>query len=172
MSQTTYPEAPSQVRISFVLNGTPVEAEVAPWETALTVIRDWFGLKGTKEGCGIGECGACTILVDGLAVDSCLMCAAQLHERRVQTVECLSDGETLHPLQQEFLAHGAVQCGYCTPGMLMSAKALLDREPKPSPDAIVDALSGNLCRCTGYVQIGEAVEAAARNCCNRSPRKR
>ncbi len=172
MSLNAWPEAAAKVSISFVLNGEPIEVEVNPWETALAFLRDGLGLKGTKEGCGIGECGACTILVDGMPVDSCLVFAPQLHGRQIQTVEGLSDGETLHPLQQEFLAHGAVQCGYCTPGMLMSAKALLDRDPKPGPDAIMEALSGNLCRCTGYVQIGEAVEAAARNCCGGREEKR
>jgi len=158
------PEPLEKVRISFVLNGEPVELEVDPWETALAVLRERLGLKGTKEGCGIGECGACTILVDGMAVDSCLFFGSQLHGRQIETVEGLSDGAILHPLQQEFVARGAVQCGYCTPGMLMSAKALLDSNPRPGPADIMEALSGNLCRCTGYVQIGEAVEAAAQTC--------
>jgi aerobic carbon-monoxide dehydrogenase small subunit len=164
MSCEDCPEQNIQMSISFMLNGNPVELAVNPGEPALMVLRDRLGLKGTKEGCGMGECGACTILVDGMAVDSCLMFAPQLDGRNVQTVEGLADGESLHPLQQEFLAHGAVQCGYCTPGMLMSAKALLDGNPTPDRPAIVEALSGNLCRCTGYVQIGDAVEAAARCC--------
>jgi carbon-monoxide dehydrogenase small subunit len=126
------------------------------------VLREQLGLKGTKEGCGIGECGACTILVDGLAVDSCLMPAPKLDGRKVETVEGLRQGEALHPLQEAFLSKGAVQCGYCTPGMLMSAKALLDRNPDPERNELVEALSGNLCRCTGYVQILEAAEEAAK----------
>jgi carbon-monoxide dehydrogenase small subunit len=150
------------LRISFVLNGMPVDIEVRPWETALAVLREQLALTGTKEGCGIGECGACTILVDGFAVDSCLMLAPKLDGRKVETVEGLRQGEALHPLQEAFLSNGAVQCGYCTPGMLMSAKALLDRNPNPERDEWVEALSGNLCRCTGYVQILEAVEDAAK----------
>jgi carbon-monoxide dehydrogenase small subunit len=150
------------LKISFTLNGKPVEIDVRPWDTALAVLRDQLGLKGTKEGCGIGECGACTILVDGLAVDSCLMPAPKLDGRKVETVEGLRQGEALHPLQEAFLSKGAVQCGYCTPGMLMSAKALLDRNPDPERNELVEALSGNLCRCTGYVQILEAAEEAAK----------
>lgn len=150
------------LKISFTLNGKPVEIEVKPWDTAIAVLREQLGLKGTKEGCGIGECGACTILVDGLAVDSCLMPAPKLDGRKVETVEGLRQGEALHPLQEAFLSKGAVQCGYCTPGMLMSAKALLDRNPNPERNELVEALSGNLCRCTGYVQILEAVEEAAK----------
>jgi aerobic carbon-monoxide dehydrogenase small subunit len=150
------------LKISFTLNGKPVEIEVKPWDTAIAVLREQLGLKGTKEGCGIGECGACTILVDGLAVDSCLMPAPKLDGRKVETVEGLRQGEALHPLQEAFLSKGAVQCGYCTPGMLMSAKALLDRSPNPERNELVEALSGNLCRCTGYVQILEAAEEAAK----------
>ena len=150
------------LKISFTLNGKPVEIEVKPWDTAIAVLREQLGLKGTKEGCGIGECGACTILVDGLAVDSCLMPAPKLDGRKVETVEGLRQGEALHPLQEAFLSKGAVQCGYCTPGMLMSAKALLDRNPNPERNELVEALSGNLCRCTGYVQILEAAEEAAK----------
>jgi carbon-monoxide dehydrogenase small subunit len=150
------------LKISFTLNGKPVEIEVKPWDTAIAVLREQLGLKGTKEGCGIGECGACTILVDGLAVDSCLMPAPKLDGSKVETVEGLRQGDALHPLQEAFLSKGAVQCGYCTPGMLMSAKALLDRSPNPERNELVEALSGNLCRCTGYVQILEAAEEAAK----------
>lgn len=160
MSQVGTGRLSSRVNISFALNGATVKTEVDAWETALSVIRDQLGLKGTKEGCGIGECGACTILVDGKSVDSCLMFAPQLDGREVQTVEGLGTDETLHPLQETFLSCGSVQCGYCTPGMLMSAKALLEANPGPTRQDIVEALSGNLCRCTGYVQILEAVEAA------------
>jgi carbon-monoxide dehydrogenase small subunit len=149
------------VTIAFQLNGKPVSLEVNPWDSALNAIRDQLGLKGTKEGCGIGECGACTIVVDGRAVDSCLMFAPQLDGREVETVEGLGSREHLHPIQEAFLSCGSVQCGYCTPGMLMSAKSLLDRNSRPTLDEIIEALSGNLCRCTGYHQITEAVQVAA-----------
>ena len=148
------------VKISFTLNGKPVELDAPPWESALSVIRDRLGLTGPKEGCGIGECGACTILVDGKAVDACLMLAPQLDARDVLTIEGLAQSEAPHNLPQHFLEKGAAQCGFCTPGMLMSAKSLLDKNPNPTRSQIVEALSGNLCRCTGYVQIIEAVEAA------------
>lgn len=148
------------IKITFYLNGRAVELEIAPWETALNVLREKLGLMGTKEGCGIGECGACTILVDGLAVDSCLMPAPQMDGRTVETIEGLSDGSTLHPIQEAFLAKGAVQCGFCTPGTILSVKALLDKIPNPNRSRIIEALSGNLCRCTGYVQIIEAAELA------------
>lgn len=181
----------SRVRLSFVLNGKPMTLEVSPWDTALNVLREYLGLTGTKEGCGIGECGACTILLDGLAVDSCLILAPQLDGRDVQTVEGLANGEAaagrapaaaegsppvesetvLHPLQEAFIARGAVQCGFCSPGVLMSAKALLDKNPSPSRREIVEVLSGNLCRCTGYVQIVEAVEQAARTLRDEEPEK-
>lgn len=151
----------SQVTIIFELNGIPREIDVNPWETALSVLRDQLGLTGTKEGCGIGECGTCTIIVNGRAVNACLMLAAQLNDTRVETIESLlQDGQT-HPIQQAFLEAGAVQCGFCTPGMILSAKALLDSTPKPARHEILRALSGNLCRCTGYHQIVEAVQRAS-----------
>jgi aerobic-type carbon monoxide dehydrogenase small subunit (CoxS/CutS family) len=162
MNRNRHDQTPRPLKIIFSLNESPVEIEVKPWETALAVLREQLGLTGTKEGCGIGECGACTILVDGLAVDSCLMPAPKLDGTRVETVEGLRQGELLHPIQEAFLSKGAVQCGYCTPGMLMSAKALLDKNPNPQRDEVVETLSGNLCRCTGYVQILEAVEEAAK----------
>jgi len=149
------------VKIAFQLNGNPISLEVNPSDTALCVLRERLGLTGTKEGCGIGECGACTILVNGLALNSCLMLAAQLDGRTVETVESLGTEENLHPLQETFLSHGAVQCGFCSPGMLMSAKSLLERNPDPERQEITEALAGNLCRCTGYVQIVDAVEHAA-----------
>jgi carbon-monoxide dehydrogenase small subunit len=149
------------VRISFTLNGKPVELDAPPWESALSVIRDRLGLTGPKEGCGIGECGACTILVDGKAINSCLMPALQLDSRDVLTIEGLAESATSHGLPERFLEMGATQCGFCSPGMLMSAKSLLDKNPNPTRSEILEALSGNLCRCTGYVQIIEAVEAAA-----------
>ncbi len=150
------------VEITFQLNGKSVSLQINPWESVLAVLRDRLKLTGTKEGCGIGECGACTILVDGLAVDSCLMLAAQLDDRNVETIEGLGTGEVLHPIQEKFLEHGAVQCGFCTPGMVLSTKSLLEGNPEPERKDIVEALSGNLCRCTGYVQIVDAVEDAAR----------
>jgi carbon-monoxide dehydrogenase small subunit len=150
------------LRVAFTLNGTPVELDIKPWETVLAVLRDQLRLIGTKEGCGIGECGACTILVDGRAVDSCLMLAPQLDGKTVETVEGLSADGSLHPIQEAFLAAGAVQCGYCSPGMIMSVKALLDKNPNPAPEQIIEAVSGNLCRCTGYVQVLEAVDVAAK----------
>jgi aerobic carbon-monoxide dehydrogenase small subunit len=155
------PECNDRVKIAFRVNGKPVELEVRPWQSALDTLRDELGLTGAKEGCGIGECGACTIIVDGNAVNSCLMLAPQLDGRSVETIEGLGSGDSLHALQEAFLTHGAVQCGFCTPGVLLSAKALLARNPRPDRDEIVEALSGNLCRCTGYQQIIEAVEAVA-----------
>jgi carbon-monoxide dehydrogenase small subunit len=150
-----------RVPISFEVNGRPVSMDVEAGETALHAVRERLRLTGAKEGCGIGECGACTILVDGKAVHACLMLAAQLDGTSVQTVEGLAQGESLHPLQQAFLDHHAVQCGFCTPGLLMSAVALLEEHPRPDLKTISDGLSGNLCRCTGYRQIFEAVQAAA-----------
>jgi carbon-monoxide dehydrogenase small subunit len=149
------------VPISFKVNGRPVSLEVAAGETALHAIRERLHLTGAKEGCGIGECGACTILVDGKAVNACLMLAAQLDGTSVCTVEGLAHNGSLHPLQQAFLDHHAVQCGFCTPGLLMSVVALLEEHPSPDRRTIADGLSGNLCRCTGYQQIFQAVEAAA-----------
>lgn len=149
------------MRITIHLNGKPMELDVNPWDTALAVIRDELGLTGTKEGCGIGECGACTILVDGKAVTACLMLAAQLDGRHVRTIEGVVENDLLDPVQERLLAHGAVQCGFCTPGMVMSAKGLFDEKPSPIREEIVEALSGNLCRCTGYVQIVDALEELA-----------
>lgn len=150
-----------QIPIECILNGKKVALEVEACETALEVIRDRLSLKGTKEGCGIGECGACTIVVDGKSVNACLMLAAQLHGREIMTVEGLEKDSDLHPLQQSFLDHHAVQCGYCTPGLLMSSYALLRENPHPNRREIIDAISGNLCRCTGYQQIVKSVEDAA-----------
>jgi carbon-monoxide dehydrogenase small subunit len=146
--------------LTMTLNGESVTVAVEPFEILVDVLRDKLGLTGTKIGCNEGECGACTVIMDGQAVLSCLLPAMKAQGREVVTVEGLSHGDELHPLQQAFIEKGAVQCGYCTPGMIMSAKALLDENPQPSIDEIEEALAGNLCRCTGYFQIVEAVEAA------------
>lgn len=147
-------------RINFTINGIAQEVEVSPTMRLLDVIRDVLGLTGTKEGCGEGECGACTVLVDGKAVDSCLVLAGQVQGRTITTIEGLSKGQELHPLQKAFIEAGAIQCGYCTPGMILSAKALLDSNPNPSAEEIRHSMSGNLCRCTGYKKIVEAIQLA------------
>ncbi len=149
------------VRIQFVLNGQPRSAEFTADATALRLIRDVLKLKGTKEGCGVGECGACTVIVDGKAVNSCLMLAAQLDGRAVETVEGLGTPEALHPVQDAFVDRHGVQCGFCTPGLLMSTKALFEENPSPSRADIATAIAGNLCRCTGYQQIFASIEVAA-----------
>ena len=152
----------TEVPIQFTLNGETVHVEVGAAETALQALRNRLKRKGTKEGCGIGECGACTILVDGKSVNACLMLAAQLHGREVKTVEGLANDSGLHPLQQAFADHHAVQCGFCTPGLLMSGVSILEENKHPSREAIMDGISGNLCRCTGYQQIVDAIEDAGR----------
>ena len=150
------------MNISFTLNGKPERCDVPPHITLLDLLRDVLGLTGTKRGCEAGECGACTVLLDGRAVNSCLVLAPQVDGREVLTVEGLAAPGKLSPLQQSFIDHGAVQCGFCTPGMLLSAKDLLDHAPDPSRADIRRAIAGNLCRCTGYQQIVEAIENAAR----------
>jgi len=147
--------------MTFKVNGEELEASFAPYKTLLEVLREDLDLTGTKHGCELGECGACAVLVDGEPQLSCLVLAVECEGRSVQTVEGLASGTTLHPLQAAFADHGGSQCGYCTPGMLMTAKALLDEEPQPSRERIRQAISGNICRCTGYNQIVEAIEAAA-----------
>jgi aerobic-type carbon monoxide dehydrogenase small subunit (CoxS/CutS family) len=148
--------------VTFVLNGVPVSAVIDLATTAFDLLRHEFRLTSVRSACdGIGMCGACTILVNGRASPSCLLLAIDLAGARVETVDALADGESLHPLQQAFVAMGALQCGYCTAGMLLSAKALLDEIPRPSRDQIARALTGNLCRCTGYAKIFEAIEVAA-----------
>ncbi len=149
--------------ISFILNGEPVEVEIEPHLTLLQLLRDHLELTGTKEGCGMGECGACTILLDGKAVNSCIFPAQEVEGRKVITIEGLMDAQgNLHPIQKAFIDHGAIQCGFCTPGMVLSAKALLDENPKPSEDEIRNGIAGNLCRCTGYLQIVQAIKAVSR----------
>jgi carbon-monoxide dehydrogenase small subunit len=150
-----------KLRLSLVVNAEPVEVLVEDYKTLLEVLREDLNLTGTKHGCELGECGACAVLVEGEPILSCLALAAEIQGRHITTVEGLTTNGQLHPLQEEFADRGAAQCGYCTPGILVTAKALLDNEPAPTPDRIREALSGNLCRCTGYHQIIEAVHAAA-----------
>ena len=150
------------MRIEFFCNGKKTAVEARPDMRALDLLRDLLGLTGTKEGCGRGECGACTILLDGEPVNACLLYAAKLQGRRVVTIEGVAGADgSLDPVQDAFLEEGAVQCGYCTPGMVLSAKALLAKNPKPDVPAIEEALSGNFCRCTGYGKIVKAVQRAA-----------
>ncbi|HWJ01442.1 MAG TPA: (2Fe-2S)-binding protein [Burkholderiales bacterium] len=150
------------VQLNLSVNGETVEASFAPYKTLLEVLREDLALTGTKHGCELGECGACAVLVDGEPQLSCLLLAVECAGRHVETVEGLARGAQLHPLQAAFADLGAAQCGYCTPGILMTAKALLEREPNPSRERIREAVSGNLCRCTGYQQIFEAIEEAAK----------
>jgi len=148
--------------IMFTLNGETVNVEVDAQWTLLYLLREVLELTGTKEGCGYGECGACTVIIDGQAVNSCLYPVMEAEGRTITTIEGLAskDGQ-LHPLQTAFINEGAVQCGFCTPGMIMSAKALLDSKDKPTEEEIKDAIAGNLCRCTGYVKIVDAIKSAA-----------
>ena len=148
------------MRVAFQLNGEPVELEFKPNRTLLEVIRQDLALTGTKDGCGIGECGVCTVLLDGWPVRSCLTLAVDVRGRQVATIEGLAQGVKLHPLQESFIKHGAIQCGFCIPGMLMVAMALLDEKPKPTEQEVRAAIAGNFCRCTGYVKIVEAILAA------------
>ena len=149
-------------RCGLTVNGEPAEALVLSYKTLLEALREDFGLTGTKHGCELGECGACTVLLDGEPVLSCLALALECEGRSVQTIEGLARGAELHPLQAAFTDFGGSQCGYCTPGVIMTAKALLDRNPSPTRDQIREATAGNLCRCTGYQQITDAIEDAAR----------
>jgi aerobic-type carbon monoxide dehydrogenase small subunit (CoxS/CutS family) len=148
--------------LTMTLNGQEVTLEIKPSDLLAYVLRDKLGLTGTKIGCDEGECGACTVILDGQAVDSCLLPAMKADGCEVVTVEGLAKGGELDPLQQAFIDKGAVQCGYCTPGLLMSARALLDENPHPSEQEVKDAIAGNLCRCTGYLKIVEAIKEAAR----------
>lgn len=160
-------------QIRFVLNGKPVEVTVKPNTTLLDVLRYQLKLTGTKKGCNRGDCGACTALLDGKAVYSCLVLAPKVNNREVLTIEGLGEPGNLHPLQEAFIEHSAAQCGFCTPGMLLTAKALLDENPHPTKEEVKIAISGNLCRCTGYTQIIEALlDAAERIAKNRKIGKR
>jgi aerobic carbon-monoxide dehydrogenase small subunit len=143
--------------ITTTINRKKYNVEVRPNQTLLDFLREELGLTGTKRGCEIGECGACTVILDGDAVNSCLVLVPQIDGKEVVTIEGLANGDDLHPLQKAFLDHDAAHCGYCTPGMLMSAKALIDKNPAPNEEEIRTAISGNLCRCTGYVQIVDAI---------------
>jgi carbon-monoxide dehydrogenase small subunit len=158
------------VQVVFTVNGEAADASFAPYKTLLEVLREDLGLTGTKHGCELGECGACAVLVDGEPKLSCLVLAVECADKSVDTVEGLASGAKLHPLQAAFADLGAAQCGYCTPGILMTAKALLDKENAPSRERIKEAISGNLCRCTGYQQIFEAIEEAARRMGDEGPR--
>lgn len=150
-----------KVKINTTINSRTHEFSVSPNQTLLHFLREELGLIGTKCGCEIGECGACTVILNGEAVNSCLVLVPQIDGKEVVTVEGLSINGKLHPLQETFMIHDAVHCGFCTPGMLMSAKALLDKNPDPNEKEIRTAISGNLCRCTGYVQIVEAINDAS-----------
>jgi len=148
-----------KLKLNITVNGISHTLRIEPNLRLLDLLREELCLTGTKEGCGIGECGACTVILDGRAVNSCLILAGQCEGRDVTTIEGVTPESGLNPLQEAFLDHGAVQCGFCTPGMIMSAKALLDHNPAPTEAEIREAISGNLCRCTGYTQIVEAIQA-------------
>lgn len=148
--------------LHFILNGEPVEVEIEPHLTLLQVLRDKLEMTGTKEGCGMGECGACTVLLDGKTVNSCIYPALEVEGRNVTTIEGLMNSQgNLHPIQKAFIEHGAIQCGFCTPGMILSAKALLDENPHPTEEEIRNGIAGNICRCTGYLQIIQAIKAVS-----------
>jgi len=146
---------------NFFVNGNDYDVIIEPHMLLIDVLRDKLGFTGTKYACGAGDCGSCTVLIDGKPSFSCLTLAVMAKGKNILTIEGMADGTTLHPIQQAFVASGAVQCGFCTPGMVLSAKALLDDNPEPTRDEIKTALAGNLCRCTGYVKIVDAVEASA-----------
>ncbi len=151
-----------QIRLVCTVNGRAIDFPVDIDRTLLDFLRDDMGLTGTKGSCLEGECGSCTVILDGAAVNSCLVLAAQTQGRRIETIEGLANGDKLHVLQDKFLASGAAQCGYCTPGLIMSAKVLLDADPNPSEEAFFEGMEGNICRCTGYAAICEAIRAAAK----------
>lgn len=147
--------------IRFTLNGKPYALSVKPWRTLLELIREDLSFTGTKEGCGQGECGSCTVIMGGKTVNSCLVPALEADNQEIITIEGLVDGDNLHPIQDAFVEQAGMQCGFCTPGMIISAKALLDKNPNPSEEEIREGIAGNFCRCTGYTKIIESISAAA-----------
>lgn len=157
-----------KIAVNFTLNGKAVTRQVPVHRLLLDLLRDEIGVTGTKEGCGTGDCGACTVLLNGKPVNSCLVLSGELEGAEIVTIEGLKIGPELHPVQRAFVQDGGAQCGYCTPGMLMMSKALLDENPNPSEEEIRYALSGNLCRCTGYAKIVQAVQDAAAMLRNKS----
>ena len=161
MSGTARIERRRNLQLRLTVNGEDTEVSFAPYKTLLELLREDLGLTGTQHGCELGECGACAVLVDGAPQLSCLKLAIECEGRSVETIEGLARGKELHPLQAAFADHGGSQCGYCTPGVIMTAKGLLDHEPEPSRERIREATAGNLCRCTGYQQIVDAIEHAA-----------
>lgn len=150
-----------EISIEFIINGQKKKLSVKPNDLLINVIRDDLFLTGDKYGCGIGECGACTVLLNGEPILSCLTLAATVDGKEITTIEGLAEGDRLHPMQKAFLENGAVQCGFCTPGMILTATALLKENPNPTEDEIKDYMRGNICRCTGYVQIIKAIEECA-----------
>ena len=150
-----------RLKVKLQVNGESVELDVKPPETLLETLRDRLELTGAKEGCGLGACGSCTVLLNGLPTRSCIVLTAELDGSKVTTIEGLADGTKLNPVQESFMEKGAVQCGFCTPGMVITAKGLLDRNSQPTKEEIIRSISSNLCRCTGYKKIVEAVEAAS-----------
>jgi len=151
------------MQIRLIVNGISYELDVKPWETLVDVLRNDLGLTGTKEGCGLGECGACTVIMEGKAVNSCLVLAPEADGKKITTIEGLAEGDELHPVQEAFVEQGGLQCGFCTPGMILSTKALLDENTNPTEEEIRRGIAGNLCRCTGYTKIIESIKAAAEN---------
>jgi carbon-monoxide dehydrogenase small subunit len=147
--------------LSLTVNKDTYEVAASPWRTLLDVLRDDLGLMGTKRGCGSGTCGVCTVIIDGRAILSCLTLAVECAGKSITTIEGISSPESLHPIQKSFIENGAVQCGFCTPGIVMTSKALLDENPQPGDDEIKEALAGTFCRCTGHIKIMEAVKKAS-----------
>jgi carbon-monoxide dehydrogenase small subunit len=154
--------------LTLMINGKPHETVIEPHQTLMEILRDKLDLTGTKNGCGMGDCGACTVLIDGKTVLACLTLAVAVKDKNIETIEGLAKNNTLHPIQQAFVNHGAIQCGSCTPGMIMTTKCLLSKNPNPTREEAREALSGNLCRCTGYVKIVDAVMGAAEKMGNKS----
>ena len=162
-SPSLTPSLTQTMAVAMTINGEPRQLLLDPWRSLLDVLRNEAGLTGTKKGCDVGDCGACTVIMDGVPVNACLVLGVEAQGSVIQTIEGLQPSpDTLHPLQHSFMQHGAAQCGFCTPGILMMAKALLDENPAPSEQEIRFGLAGNICRCTGYTKIIDAVSAAAR----------